>query len=51
MYRLTTRLYNPMLRRFMSPDDVGYLGANGDINSYNLYAYCSNILFDGFVSK
>ena len=28
--------------RFLSPDSVNYLGANGDLNSYNLYAYCSN---------
>ena len=28
--------------RFLSPDSVDYLGANGDLNSYNFYAYCSN---------
>ena len=42
MYWLQTRLYDPAIRRFISPDDISYLGANGDLNSYNLYAYCSN---------
>ena len=26
----------------MNADDIGYLGANSDLVSYNLYAYCSN---------
>ncbi len=42
MYWLTTRAYDPVLRRFISPDDISYLGANGDLLAYNLYAYCSN---------
>ena len=41
-YYLQTRYYDPAVGRFISPDDVGYLGANGDIQGYNLYAYCSN---------
>ena len=42
MYYLNSRYYDQITGRFISPDDVGYLGANGDLNSYNLYAYCSN---------
>ena len=37
-----SRYYDPALVCFISPDDISYLGANGDLNSYNLYAYCSN---------
>lgn len=40
MYYLNARYYNPALCRFISPDSI--LGANGDLHSYNLYAYCSN---------
>lgn len=42
MYYLETRWYDPMTCRFISPDGVGYLGANRDIQSNNLYLYCSN---------
>jgi RHS repeat-associated protein len=42
LYVLNSRYYDPYTGRFISPDDVSYLGANGDLNSYNLYAYCSN---------
>ena len=41
-YYLNSRYYDSNTGRFISPDDASYLGANGDINSYNLYAYCSN---------
>ena len=41
-YYLNTRYYSPQIKRFISADKVGYLGANGDLNSYNLYVYCSN---------
>jgi len=41
-YCLGTRYYDQNTHRFISPDDLTYLGANGDLNSYNLYAYCSN---------
>ena len=41
-YYLQSRYYDPVAGRFISPDGVGYLGANGDINSFNLFAYCSN---------
>ena len=42
MYYLQSRYYDPVVCRFISPDALGYLGANGDLTSYNLYAYCSN---------
>ena len=42
LYYLQTRYYDSNTGRFINADGVGYLGANGDINSYNLYAYCSN---------
>ena len=42
MYYLQSRSYDPVICRFISPDDVSYLGANGDLIGYNLYAYCSN---------
>lgn len=42
LYYLQSRYYDPAVGRFISPDDASYLGANGDLLSYNLYAYCSN---------
>ena len=42
MYYLQTRYYDPAICRFINADDVEYLGANGDLAGYNLYAYCSN---------
>ena len=42
LYYLQSRYYDPYTCRFISPDSVKYLGANGDLMSYNLYAYCSN---------
>lgn len=41
-YYLESRYYDQNIRRFISPDEVDYLGANGDLSSFNLYAYCSN---------
>ena len=41
-YYLQSRYYDPAVGRFISPDDPALLGANGDLLSYNLYAYCSN---------
>ena len=41
-YYLQSRYYDPAVGRFISPDDVSLLGANGDLPSCNLYAYCSN---------
>ena len=42
LYYLQTRYYDSVTGRFISPDDISYLGANGDLIGYNLYAYCSN---------
>ena len=42
LYYLQSRYYDPNTCRFISPDAVSYLGANGDLTSYNLFAYCSN---------
>jgi hypothetical protein len=42
MYYLQTRYYDANICRFINADSVSFLGANGDLNSYNLYAYCSN---------
>ena len=40
LYYLNSRYYNPAWGRFINGD--GIIGANKDINSYNLYAYCSD---------
>lgn len=42
MYYLNSRYYDPQVKRFINADDISYLGANGDLEAYNLYAYCSN---------
>ena len=42
LYYLNSRYYDPQTRRFINADDISYLGANGDLQAYNLYAYCSN---------
>ena len=42
MYYLQSRYYDSKTCRFISPDDPTYLGANGELTSYNLYAYCGN---------
>lgn len=42
LYYLNTRYYDPAIGRFISADGLAYLGANGNIPSYNLYVYCSN---------
>ena len=42
MYNLQTRYYDPAIKRFLTPDEIYYLGANGDLSSFNLYSYCSN---------
>ena len=41
-YYLNARYYDPQIKRFISPDTFDNLGANGDLNAFNLYAYCSN---------
>ena len=42
MYYLQSRYYDASVQRFVSADDVAYLGASGGIYSYNLYSYCEN---------
>ena len=42
LYYLQSRYYDPQTGRFISMDSMDYLGAGGDIASFNLYAYCSN---------
>ena len=42
LYYLQSRYYDPVVGRFLNAD--GLLGANGDLMSYNLFAYCSNNL-------
>ena len=42
LYYLQSRYYDSLVGRFINADEIGFLGANGDLNSYNLYAYCSN---------
>lgn len=40
LYYLNSRYYDPETYRFLNAD--GILGANQDVISYNLFAYCSN---------
>ena len=42
LYYLNSRYYNPTWGRFINADDVGCLGADEGIQSYNLFAYCIN---------
>lgn len=42
LYYLRSRYYNPKLSRFINADDVEALGADGDINGYQLFNYCMN---------
>ena len=42
LYYLNARYYDPNTGRFISADDVSYLGADGKFTSYNLYTYCGN---------
>ncbi len=41
MYYCKNRYYNPVLRRFISPDSIEYLDPS-NINGMNLYTYCYN---------
>ena len=41
-YVTGTRYYDPAIGRFINADESEYLGANRDLNSYNLYSYCGN---------
>lgn len=40
LYYLNNRYYSPLLKRFLNADSI--IGANQDVMSYNLYAYCGN---------
>lgn len=40
LYYLNSRYYNPSWGRYINAD--GIMGANNDVNSYNLYSYVSN---------
>ena len=42
LYYLQSRYYDPVIGRFINADDAGTLGANSQILSYNLFAYCLN---------
>ncbi len=41
-YYLNARYYDPEVRRFISADDMEYLGAGDSLDSYNLFIYCGN---------
>lgn len=41
-YYLNSRYYNPLTNRFITMDEIEYLGASGSVLSYNLYSYCEN---------
>lgn len=40
LYYLNNRYYSLLLKRFLNADNI--IGANQDVMSYNLYAYCGN---------
>ena len=42
LYYLQARYYDPVTGRFINADDISNLGADGELNGYNLYAYCGN---------
>ena len=44
LYYLRSRYYNPNLCRFINADDVEAMGADGDINGYQLFIYCMVLL-------
>ncbi len=48
LYYLQTRYYDPEIGRFISRDSYEYIGANGDLGSFNLFAYCSNNPVNGY---
>ena len=41
-YYLNARYYDPQIKRFINADTLDNLGVSGDLNSFNLYAYCGN---------
>ena len=42
VYYVSSRYYDPEIGRFINADDTEYLGADGSVLSYNLFAYCMN---------
>ena len=42
LYYLRSRYYNPVMGRFINSDDPANLGADEGLNSFNLFAYCTN---------
>jgi len=42
LYYLQSRYYDAEIGRFINADDSDYIGADGCILSYNLFAYCQN---------
>ena len=55
-YYLNSRYYDSDTCRFISMDDISYLGASNTINSYNLFTYCENnpvmyVDYEGNLSK
>ena len=42
LYYVSSRYYNPEIGRWINADDTAYLGADGTLLSYNLFAYCKN---------
>ena len=41
-YYVSSRYYDPEIGRFINADDTEYLGSDGSVLSYNLFAYCMN---------
>ncbi len=41
-YYLNSRYYDVETLRFITMDDISYLGASGSVLSYNLFSYCEN---------
>ena len=48
LYFLNSRFYDPEKGRFINADDTVYLGADGTLLSYNLFAYCKNNPVTGY---
>ena len=42
LYYLQSRYYDPEMGRFINADDLGFIGADGSLLSYNIFAYCFN---------
>lgn len=42
LYYVSSRYYDPQICRFINADDTECLGAEGELLSYNLFAYCLN---------